>query len=101
MKRLWPSLTEEQNIEVYVKLLDEYSKMSFDKAQQCFVRVQYKGRAYEANYKDVLGICADLLSALPINLLKYKALVGGMKRFGSERLYEVIMGEPIEKAIVE
>lgn len=87
-------------IDMLIKLLQQYSALTFNH-EECvaFVTGSY-GDNYSTSIEGACGMAADELARRDIEAFKFRVLVKGLESHRCGHLYEMIMGQPIEKAIL-
>lgn len=60
-----------------------------------FVHKDGKGRQHPWPLERACGVAAEVLADEELNLLKLIALQQGLKKYGMDDLYEIIMGEKL------
>ena len=87
--------------EVLKKHLKEYGTWTFAKTNKAVTSVVINNHQYSMDFKTVCSEALRLLNVNELYALKYEMLVAGLIKRGGVPLYEHIMGEPIERALIK
>lgn len=87
-------------INILVKLLRRYTAPSFDHINMVATEQDAAGKQHMASIQGCCSLAADALTEEIIYTQKFKALVAGLDQHGAGRLYEHIMRQTIDKALL-
>lgn len=85
---------------ILIKLLRRYAQPTFDRENMVATEHDAKGNVHMASVQGCCALAADVLVEEIIYTQKFKALVAGLKASGADHLYEHIMRQPIDKALL-
>lgn len=87
--------------QVLKKHLEEYSKWTFGKTSKAVTCVVVNSHQYSMDFRTVCFEALKLIEISEIQSNKFEVLIAGLKNHGGCPLYEHIMHEPIEKALIK